>query len=277
MPIIGVSSPGIGRVGILSTQGMKNAAHPIMIFQILCLFAALFLGACTQSSSRSVDDKSNRSARIQRISEPTMSLPPQDLSANSGIQWPHGMRRLAVLPIHSSRPIDQTQRDMDGIFRAELSKVVKYEIVQVNRADMAALINRESVSSSEIIPSSVVAMLRNKYAADAVLFTDFTLFRPYRPMAIGVRSKIVDVKSMEVLWMADGILDSAEPDVAELATDFSDTGLQMSYISSKIPKGRKREQGSGNQIILQSPRLYAAFVAHEAFASLSPPPAVPQQ
>jgi hypothetical protein len=64
---------------------------------------------------------------------------------------------------------------MDGIFRAELSKVVKYEIVQVSRTDMASLINREAVSSSEIIPSSVIAMLRQKYGADAVLFTDFTL------------------------------------------------------------------------------------------------------
>ena len=246
-----------------------------MIFPILCLLAALSLTACTQSSSPSVNDKSNRSARIQRISEASMSLPPQDLSSTAGIRWPHGMRRLAVLPIYSARPIDQTQRDMDGIFRAELSKVVKYEIVQVSRADMASLINREAVSSSEIIPSSVVSMLRQKYAADAVLFTDFTLFRPYRPLAIGVRSKIVDINTMEVLWMADGILDSAEPDVSELATDFSDTGLQMSYISSKVPKGREREKGSGNQIILQSPRLYAAFVAHEAFASLAPPPPAP--
>ena len=242
-----------------------------MLFLTLCLLAALSLTACTQSSPPTVGDKSNRSARIQRISEPSMSLPPQDLSSSAGIRWPQGMRRLAVLPIYSSRPIDQTQRDMDGIFRAELSKVVKYEIVQVSRADMASLINRESVSSAEIIPSSVVSMLRQKYAADAVLFTDFTLFRPYRPLAIGVRSKIVDTNTMEVLWMADGILDSAEPDVSELATDFSDTGLQMSYISSKVPKGREREKRSGNQIILQSPRLYAAFVAHEAFASLSPP------
>jgi hypothetical protein len=46
----------------------------------------------------------------------------------------------------------------------------------------------------------------------------------------------------------------------------------MRYVSDKIPKGRQREQGSGNQIILQSPRLYAAFVAHEAFSSLAPAP-----
>jgi hypothetical protein len=251
---------------------MKIAAQGSMTFRILCLLAALSLVACSNPSTRAVNDKPNRSGRIQQISDPTMSLPPQDLSASAGIRWPAGMRRLAVLPIYSTRPIDQTQRDMDGIFRAELSKVVKYEIVQVSRTDMASLINREAVSSSEIIPSSVMAMLRQKYGADAVLFTDFTLFRPYRPLAIGVRSKIVDVKTMEILWMADGILDSAEPDVSELATQFSDSGLQMRYVSDKIPKGRQREQGSGNQIILQSPRLYAAFVAHEAFSSLAPAP-----
>jgi len=257
-----------------NAQGTKNAAFWIMTFRILCLLGALSLAACTHSStSRTLNDKSNRSARIQQISQPTMTLPPQDLSANSGIRWPQGMRRLAVLPIYSTRPIDQTQRDMDGIFRAELSKVVKYEIVQVSRTDMAALVNREAVSSSEIIPASVIAMLRQKYAADAVLFTDFTLFRPYRPLAIGVRSKIVDIKTMDVLWMADGILDAAEPDVSELATQFSETGLQMRYVSAKVPKGRQREEGSGNQIILQSPRLYAAFVAHEAFSSLAPAPA----
>jgi hypothetical protein len=85
----------------------------------------------------------------------------------------------------------------------------------------------------------------------------------------------VDVKTMDILWMADGILDSAEPDIADMATSFSESGLQMRYISDKIPKGKQREQGSGNQIILQSPRLYAGFVAHEAFSSLAPP--VPQQ
>jgi hypothetical protein len=251
---------------------MKIAANYNMIFRTLCLLAALSLVACTQSSSRAVKDKPNSSGRIQQISDPTMSISTQELSANSGIRWPAGMRRLAVLPIYSTRPIDQTQRDMDGIFRAELSRLVKYEIVQVSRTDMASVINREAVSSSEIIPSPVISMLRQKYGADAVLFTDFTLFRPYRPLAIGVRSKIVDLKTMDIIWMADGILDSAEPDVSEMATQFSNSGLQMRYISNKIPKGRQREQGSGNQIILQSPRLYAAFVAHEAFSSLAPAP-----
>lgn len=239
----------------------------------------LALSGCENAgNSRTVSDKSNTPAttgRIKKLSQPTMTAPPQE--AVSGIVWPAGMRRLAVMPINANRPIDDVQRDMDGIFRGELSKVVKYEIVEVPRLEMLSLTGHESVSSSAVIPNDVVRALRQKYAADAVMFIDFTVFRPYRPIAIGVRTKIVDLRSMEVIWMADGILDTAEPDVAEMATQFAGSGLNIRYMSPTIPQGPKREAASGNQVILQSPRLFAGFVAHEAFATLAPPPPPPKK
>lgn len=229
---------------------------------LVCAALSLFLGGCTnQPSTRTLNDKAARSSGS--ISQP------------NGIAWPAGMRRLAMLPIYSSRPIDATQRDMDGIFRAQLARVVKYEIVEVSREEMLSLIDQEAVSSTDPIPASVIAALKSKYAADAVLFTDFTVFRPYKPLAIGVRAKIVNLKNMDVIWMADGILDAAEPDVADMASMFADTGLQMRYVSPTIQKGQEREKNSGNQVLLQSPRLYAGFVAHETFASLAPPPPEP--
>jgi len=249
------------------------------IFSISRLFLVLFsivAFSCTNPSTRSIKDKSNAATRssghVKQISPATDSAAPVELPSTSRISWPKGMRRLVMLPIYSVRPIGEAQRDMDGIFRAELSKVVKYEIVQVPRQDMENLFRRDSFSSSEVIPPELIRVLLQKYAADAVLFTDFTLFRPYRPLAIGVRTKIVDLKTMDVIWMADGILDSAEPDVANSAMHFAERGLRMSYVSPTIPKGREREQASGNQIILQSPRLYAGYTAHEAFASLAPLP-----
>jgi hypothetical protein len=245
---------------------------------LAALAMGLLLPGCDTTNSRTLNDKSNAAAttgRIKRISEPTMTSAPQAIS--SGVAWPAGMRRLAILPIYSSRPIDDLQRDMDGIFRGELSKVVKYEIVQVPRNEMLQLTSNEAISSSSIISADVVRTLRQKYAADAVMFVDFTVFRPYRPIAIGVRAKIVDLRNMEVIWVADGILDTAEPDVATLATQFAGMGLNVPYISPTIPKGKSREAASGNQIILQSPRLFAGFVAHEAFSTLAPPPPVPPQ
>jgi hypothetical protein len=242
------------------------------IFRVSCLLLCAALISCSNyTNSRSVHDKRGTPATSGRIKK----VPQQQAAPfESGIAWPQGMRRLAVLPIHANRPIDDLQRDMDGIFRGELSKVVKYEIVQVPRSEMLGIINRETVSSSAVIPAQVIQALKEKYAADAVLFTDFTVFRPYRPIAIGVRTKIVDLRNMSVIWMADGILDSGEPDVADLATQYGSDAMQIRYVSSTVPKGRSREIASGNQIILQSPRLYADFVAHEAFASLAPPPPV---
>ena len=265
-------------------KGTENATLKPMRFRFFppAILAALAMGlllpGCDTTNSRTLKDKSNAAAttgRIKRISEPTMTSAPQAIS--SGVAWPAGMRRLAILPIYSSRPIDDLQRDMDGIFRGELSKVVKYEIVQVPRNEMLQLTSNEAISSSSIISADVVRTLRQKYAADAVMFVDFTVFRPYRPIAIGVRAKIVDLRNMEVIWVADGILDTAEPDVATLATQFAGMGLNVPYISPTIPKGKSREAASGNQIILQSPRLFAGFVAHEAFSTLAPPPPVPPQ
>jgi hypothetical protein len=264
-------------------KGTENATRKAMLsrFSHLALLAGVFAGlvltGCTNAgNSRTVDDKSNKQAttgRIKKLSQPTMTAPPQE--ATPGIAWPAGMRRLAVLPIHANRPIDDVQRDMDGIFRGELSKVVKYEIVEVPRQEMLSLVGRESISSSAVLPNDLIRALRQDYAADAVMFIDFTVFRPYRPIAIGVRTKIVDLRNMEVIWMADGILDTAEPDVSEMATQFAGSGLNIRYISPTIPQGGKREAASGNQVILQSPRLFAGFVAHEAFATLAPPPPPP--
>ncbi|MFM8364109.1 MAG: hypothetical protein ACKOAS_03055 [Verrucomicrobiota bacterium] len=241
------------------------------------LIAGLAFSGCEKAvNSRTLHDKSSASAttgRIKKLSQPTMTAPPQEVA--SGIAWPAGMRRLAVLPINANRPIDDVQRDMDGIFRGELSKVVKYEIVEVPRQEMLALAGHESISSTAVIPNDVIRALRQKYAADAVMFIDFTVFRPYRPIAIGVRAKIVELRNMEVIWMADGILDTAEPDVSEMATQFAGSGLNIRYISPTIPQGGNREAASGNQVILQSPRLFAGFVAHEAFATLAPPPPPP--
>ena len=252
---------------------MRSCFFPSSLIAVLSV--ALVLPACSHSNSRTVGDKNNAAVttgRIKRLSDPSMTAPPQPIS--SGLVWPAGMRRLAVLPIYSHQPINDMQRDMDGIFRGELSKVVKYEIVQVPREEMLKLTSNEAISSSSIISPEVIKSLRQKYAADAVMFIDFSVFRPYRPIAIGVRAKIVDLRNMEVIWVADGILDTAEPDVATLATQFAGMGLKIPYISPSIPKGKAREAASGNQIILQSPRLFAGFVAHEAFSTLAPPPPV---
>ena len=119
-------------------KGMKNASCDTMLLHLLrysgllCTAVSLLLNGCTNSApTRTLQDKSSK-----KLDSPTQP---------SSILWPAGMHRLAMLPIYANRPIDATQRYMDGIFRAQLSRVVKYEIVEVSREEMLTLTNREAV------------------------------------------------------------------------------------------------------------------------------------
>jgi len=162
---------------------------------------------------------------------------------------------------------------MDAVFRGELGKFLRLEVVQVSRTEMLGLCNAEQISSTEAISPEFLRMVRDKYAADAILFTEFTVFRPYRPIVIGVRSKLVEVPSMRLLWMSEGVVDSADPVVAMAASKYSQSSMRVRVMTPKAPKkvDKPKEGSSGsNQIVLQSPRMFGGFVAHQMYSTLPP-------
>jgi hypothetical protein len=169
--------------------------------------------------------------------------------------WPPGFLRIAWLPIHSQIPTGNSLQDLDSIFRAECSKVLPLEVVQISRAEMMRLLGQESIASTDIIPAQFVRELQQKYAIQGIVFTDLTVYRPYRPINIGVRGKLVQVPHLEILWSADGILDSAEPGIASSALNFAQRNL-------------RGPQTGMAEVILQSPRRYAAFVANALYGTL---------
>lgn len=171
------------------------------------------------------------------------------------VRWLPAGSRIVMLPIYSKEMLGGARQDLDASFRAQLMPVLPYEVVSISRPELASLIGREQISSVEAIPPDALRALREKYAATAVLFTDLTLYRPYRPLAIGVRSKLVSLDSLDILWAADRVVDSSDPATAEAAVHFADPITKAS-------------SDRANQVILQSPRRYAGFVAHEIYSTL---------
>lgn len=169
--------------------------------------------------------------------------------------WPPGFLRVAWLPLYTQVPTGGSIQDLDSIFRAECSKVLPLEVIQISRAEMMRLLGEQAIASTDIIPAHFVRQLQEKYAIQGIIFTDLTVYRPYRPINIGVRAKLVQVPYMEILWSADGILDSAEPGIASSALNFAQRNL------------RGPETGMA-QVILQSPRRYAAFAANALYGTL---------
>jgi hypothetical protein len=170
---------------------------------------------------------------------------------------PVELHRVVVLPIYwNNDPKSDFVSDLDVILQLSLQRTNAFEVVPIDREVLFKLFHEYQLSSVSILPDDLLTVLAQKYAADAVMFIDLTQNRPYRPIAIGLRAKLVDAKSAKILWAVDSLFDSADPAVAVAAIDFSARGTYTA----------KNRESSGS--ILLSPRAFASFVADSIFGTL---------
>jgi len=217
---------------------------PISIFSRISLFApivALALGGCAMSALQK--HPASPQVELGNVYRPPLS----------GV-----LTRVAVLPLAGDVQPPDALREMDKTFHAEFNKPERFEGIQVRRPELIDIIHQDQLYSTDRIPQELLIALRKKYNAEAVLFTDITYYRPYRPIAISVRTKLVDLRTNEVLWAIDSAFDSAEPGVATAARTFS-------KLTEQNPGILKAADSSG---VLLSPQRFARFVAREIFATL---------
>ena len=87
----------------------------------------------------------------------------------------------------------------------ELNGKAKLEAVSLTRTSLQRLVGESSVSSTSTLPSGLLGQIRSLTGADGVLLTDLTHYYPYKPISIGVRCKLADAVTGEVLWSADSV------------------------------------------------------------------------
>lgn len=168
------------------------------------------------------------------------------------------LTRVAMLPICGDVEPEDAQKEIENIFHSEFNQSQTFEGVSVSRQELAGMIHQEQIASSAAIPPELFPALQDREGAEAVLFTDITYYRPYRPIAIGVRSKLVSLTTHEILWSIDVTFDSSEPAVADAAREYNrDTNQNQPQV--------KAPDASGT---LLSPRRFARFVAREIYSRL---------
>jgi hypothetical protein len=106
------------------------------------------------------------------------------------------------------------------------------------------------------LPDNFLNVLTDTYAANGALFIDLHSYSPYRPISIGVRAKLVDLKSGEFMWAIDETVDGGDASVAVAVLGFQKT-KHVQALS---------ENTSGS--ILQSPRMFMKFLADSIFSTL---------
>lgn len=170
---------------------------------------------------------------------------------------PHKMRRVVVLPVcREDDPSSAFAAELDSILLLSLQRTNTFEVVPLGRAGLMDIAGETQLSSVQVLPDDLPDIIRRKFAADGVLFVDLTVFRPYRPMAIGVRAKLLDLNTMQLVWSADCVFDSSDPAVAKAAMDFA---ARTTYNPHPV------DQSGG---ILQSPRAFSVFIMDTLFRTL---------
>ena len=171
------------------------------------------------------------------------------------------MRRVAMLPLSGEQLTPEMLRDITTAFQAELSKKAIFEVVPISGTELEAICGQRQLSSVEPMPAQLLDSLRERFGAEGILFTDITHLHAYRPVAIGVRAKLVDIGSGAISWACDCVYDSGHPAIAENARQFQ---RQFSDPHRAIPD----DGGS----VLISPMRFAKFVASATFNTLEVSP-----
>ena len=170
-----------------------------------------------------------------------------------------GIRRVVLLPVSGGTVASQeTVAAFDPIFVTALQRQNRFEVVTLSREDCRRRFRSPDFSSVAALPREFLPALRREFGADAVLFVDLTVFRAYRPLAIGLRAKLATADGTRLLWSFDDAFNADNPAVANsarhhfLKTDRGDVPADLS------------------PAVLQTPARFADYAATAMFATLPP-------
>ncbi len=178
-----------------------------------------------------------------------------------------GLRRVVLLPVCGGTLAPQeTVTAFDPVFAAALQRQNRFEIVVLAREDCLRKFRVPEFSSAASLPRDFLATLKRDFSADAVLFVDITVFRAYRPLALGLRAKLATLDGTRLVWTFDDVFSADHPAVANSARRHSLTGDRGDVPADLSPA------------VLQSPARFADYAATAMFATLPPvilPAAIP--
>jgi hypothetical protein len=174
---------------------------------------------------------------------------------------PADIRRVAVLPIHGLADLPpDTMAALEAAARAALLSEGRFETVAVGADFMRTVAGKPTLAATDFLPPTLFARAAQEYGADAVLFIETTAYKPYAPLALGVRAKLARCdETHAILWSFDTLYDASNPAVANSARRHASGGR-----SAQVDPG---------PAALQSPSRFAAYVFADAFARMPPRPA----
>lgn len=213
-------------------------------FALVSLLLALPFGGCKSVSTMN--------SRLDTTIGPKHSL----TNVHESERFPLHLRRVALLPLFKGRYDHIDMELIEANFVQELGKLNLFELVPVEPAKMADLFGVERYSSVEVLPTKLLAKLHETYAIDGVMLLDLTYYKAYQPVGMGVRAKLLDGHSGELVWAADEVFDAANPAVSNAARKYFQTQSTTQYPLQQT------------QTALHSTARFSKYVAHALFTTI---------
>lgn len=196
---------------------------------------------------------------VESAFDPARVGPRHAADNHAGIpQLPETIRRVLLLPLSGGTvATEETTASFDAIFSSALQRENRFEVVALTRAECLGALGAAEFRSTSALPHGFLAKVRERYAADAVMFVDLTVLRSYRPLSMGIRAKLATTADeVALVWTFDNVFSADEPEVVNSA--------RRHYLKSQdgmVPVDR-------SDAVLQSPSRYATYVAEATFATL---------
>ncbi len=169
---------------------------------------------------------------------------------------PNSVARIAFLPVYHEAFEDELVESINETFVSALNRTVLFEVAAVSRDALESEFGHRQFSSVAPIPHGLFSYLKSDFDADAVLLTELTQLRAYRPISVGIRARLIEIETGRIVWAFDEFFTASEPRVSAAAKRFSTAHLRDRY---------PLREGDG---ILQSPTRFSQYVAHEVFSTL---------
>lgn len=164
--------------------------------------------------------------------------------------------RVVLLPCFHPDSDSTILKFCDQVFYQELAQERIFEIIQLSTNDLQDLFGYKRLPSTGRLPANFLKRIEDQTGANGVLFVDLDSYKPFRPMSLGVRSKLVDLKTGEFMWAIDETFDAGHASVVVGASQFQEVA-QVRALSD-------RTSGS----VLHSPRNFTKYVASTIFSTL---------
>jgi hypothetical protein len=193
------------------------------------------------------------------ITVPEPPVPPYvPVNFHGEARLPAGLHRVALLPAHGGTVTDaESAAALDPVLLTALQRQARFEIVAISRADCHRMFDAGSFGSADALPPGLLEKLAQVYAVDAVIFTDITVYQPYRPLAVGFRAKLATVHDVRLVWSFDEVFSAGQAAMLTSVRDYYEGGDRAAPVDV-------------SSSVLQSPTRFGAVASDLMFKTLPP-------